>query len=56
MMSQHWTRYIEDWEYEESREYVKDKKKKKQKLTHEQEQKLKESKKNGTKYPKKPKH
>ena len=54
-MSQHWTRYIEDLEYEDGREYVKNKKKKKQKLNHEQEQKLKETKKDGTKYPKKPK-
>jgi hypothetical protein len=52
-MSQHWTKYVEDWEHEDERTYVKSVKNKKQKLNHKQAKQLKEAKKNGTKYPKK---
>ena len=52
-MSQHWTKMVEDWEHEDSREYVKSRKHKKQKLNHKQAKQMKEAKKNGTKYPKK---
>ena len=55
-MSQHWTKYVEDWEHEDERTYVKSVKNKKQKLNHKQAKQLKEAKKNGTKYPKKHKH
>ena len=52
-MSQHWTKMIEDWEHEDNREYVKSRKQKKKKLDHDQAKQMKETKRNGVKYPKK---
>jgi len=52
-MSQHWTKYLEDFEHEDDREYVKLRKHKKQKLDHKQAKQMKETKRNGVKYPKK---
>ena len=52
-MGQHWSRYIEDFENEDNRDYVRSKKHRKKKLNHKQEKQMKEAKRNGTKYPKK---
>ena len=52
-MSQHWTKYLEEYEYEDDREHVRSRKHKKRKLDHQQAKQMKEAKKNGTKYPKK---
>ena len=54
-MNQHWQKYVEEYEELEERELRKAYKSKPKKLDHKQEQKLKETKKNGVQYPKKPK-
>ena len=53
-MGQHWTKYVEEFEDLEEKEYVKSFKNKKPKLNHTQAKKIKETKKNGTQHPKKP--
>ena len=55
-MNQQWQKYVEEYEELEEREFSKAYKSKPKKLDHKQEQKLKETKKNGLQYPKKPKH
>ena len=53
-MAQRWEKYIEEYEDLEEREYKQSFKHKKKKLDHSQAKKIKETKKNGTQYPKKP--
>ena len=42
-MGQHWTRYVEDFEHEDDRDYVRSKKNKKQKLNHKQAKQMKKN-------------
>jgi len=53
-MEQHWSKYVEEFEDLEEKEYVKSFKNKKKKLNHTQAKKMKETKKNDMQYPKKP--